>query len=121
MKDTRYKNKLVQGNVGLGIAISYFTLVGCIVSIPLNDIQDYDLVIDYGDCVLKKVQVKTTTYLENGKYKVDIRTSTKNFQQNKSDYLFIVDGDENKYLIPKNVIKATHALALGDKYSQYIV
>lgn len=32
-----------KGNSGLGMAIAYFTTKGYTVSIPLNDIQDYDL------------------------------------------------------------------------------
>ena len=31
-----------KGNTGLGIAIAYYTSNGYIVSIPLNDTQDYD-------------------------------------------------------------------------------
>ncbi len=33
-------------NSGLGIAIAYFSVNGYTVSIPLNDTQDYDLVIE---------------------------------------------------------------------------
>lgn len=116
-----YKNNLTQGNVGLGIAISYFTYLGCIVSIPLNDIQDYDLVVDFGDCELKKVQVKTTRFLENGNYKVELKSGGKSFQENQSDYLFVVNGEGVKYLIPKDKVTAKKAIALGDNYSQYVV
>ena len=35
-----------RGNCGLGIAIGYFSTNGYTVSIPLNDTQDYDLLID---------------------------------------------------------------------------
>ena len=35
-----------RGNCGLGIAIAYFSTNGYTVSIPLNDTQDYDLLID---------------------------------------------------------------------------
>lgn len=34
-----------KGNSGLGMAIAYFTTNGFVVSIPLNDTQDYDLKI----------------------------------------------------------------------------
>jgi len=34
------------GNTSLGIAISYFCSQGCTVSVPLNDTQDYNLVVD---------------------------------------------------------------------------
>ena len=35
-----------KGNSGLGMAIAYFSSNGYTVSIPLNDTQDYDLVIE---------------------------------------------------------------------------
>ena len=35
-----------KGNTGLGMAIAYFVANGYVVSIPLNDTQDYDLVIE---------------------------------------------------------------------------
>ena len=34
------------GNSSLSIAIAYFVCNGYIVSIPLNDTQDYDLVVE---------------------------------------------------------------------------
>ena len=46
-----------KGNTSLGIAIAYYSSNGYTVSIPLNDTQDYDLIVDK-DNVLKKVQVK---------------------------------------------------------------
>ena len=35
-----------KGNSALGIAIAYFSTNGYVVSIPLNDTQDYDLIVD---------------------------------------------------------------------------
>ena len=35
-----------KGNSGLGMAIAYFSANGYTVYIPLNDTQDYDLVIE---------------------------------------------------------------------------
>ena len=35
-----------KGNSGLGMAIAYFSTNGYTVSIPLNDTQDYDLVVE---------------------------------------------------------------------------
>ena len=48
-----------KGNSALGIAIAYFSFNGYTVSIPLNDTQDYDLVIEKNN-LLKTVQVKST-------------------------------------------------------------
>ena len=47
------------GNSSLGLAISYFTCHGYVVSIPLNDTQDYDLIVEK-DSKLYKIQVKGT-------------------------------------------------------------
>ena len=46
-------------NTGLGIAIAYYTANGYIVSVPLNDTQDYDLIVDKNNKIFK-VQVKAT-------------------------------------------------------------
>ena len=48
-----------KGNAGLGMAIAYFSTNGYTVSIPLNDTQDYDLIIEKNS-LLQTVQVKAT-------------------------------------------------------------
>lgn len=40
----KYKSK--QGLVGLGEAINYYASQGFIVSLPLNDSQPYDLIVE---------------------------------------------------------------------------
>ena len=68
-------NSQTQGNVGMGKAIAYYTNLGYTVSIPLNDCQEYDLVVEYPDG-LKKVQIKTTRYKNRqGNYVVALRTT----------------------------------------------
>ena len=52
-----FKTNKEKGNSGLGMAIAYFSTKGYTVSIPLNDTQDYDLVVEK-DGHLKMVQVK---------------------------------------------------------------
>lgn len=54
-----FKTNKEKGNSGLGIAIAYYSSKGYTVAIPLNDTQDYDLVVDK-DEKLYKVQVKAT-------------------------------------------------------------
>ncbi len=64
-----------QGNVGVGQCIAYATSLGYTVSIPLNDSQEYDLIVDNGK--LNKVQVKTSRCLNaSGKYRVDLKSSS---------------------------------------------
>ncbi len=48
-----------KGNTSLGMAIAYFTSQGYTVSIPLNDTQDYDLIIEKNN-ILQTVQVKSS-------------------------------------------------------------
>ena len=55
----KFKTNKEKGNSGLGMAIAYFSTNGYVVSIPLNDTQDYDLIIEK-DGKLKTVQVKST-------------------------------------------------------------
>ena len=89
-------NSQSQGNVGMGQAIAYYTQKGYTVSIPLNDCQEYDLVVEYPDG-LKKVQVKTTKHkAPSGNYIVNLRTMTGykdkySFKIGSYDILFVVD------------------------------
>lgn len=53
------KNSKLQGNVGM----AFYSKLGRIVSIPMTDSQDYDLLVDNGENILK-IQVKTTTQVD---------------------------------------------------------
>lgn len=120
-------NTKQQGDVGLGAAIAYFCSQGTVVSIPLTESQDYDLVVDMGNG-LQKVQVKTTYSLQNGRPRVELKTSggssgrvLKTFDQNQSDYLFVLTSTGARYLIPKSAIGSKNCMILGQKYAQYYV
>lgn len=107
------KNTKIQGSIGLGQAIAYFTKAGYTVSIPLNDSQDYDLVVEI-DEKLYKIQVKTTTIKARGSgyYQPFIRQSCKNTKRNyvkvatelKYDYLFVTADNLQSWFIPKKAI-----------------
>jgi len=80
------------------MAINYFTIKGYTISIPLNDTQWYDLIIEK-DGIFKTVQCKAT-FTENSK--IDLRSTggTKgstydNVLNHKDnlDYLFCVNKD----------------------------
>lgn len=120
-----FKNTKKQGDWGLGLAIAYFSREECTISIPLTDSQDYDLVVDM-DGELKRIQVKTTTYMrDSGSYAVSLTvkggnrtgTSIKAFDSTKVDYVFIVTGDEDIYLIPASVLG--NSVSLGKEYDKY--
>lgn len=53
-----------KGNSALGIAIAYFSTNGYIVSIPLNDTQDYDLIVDKNNKV-EKFKLNQQVALQN--------------------------------------------------------
>lgn len=123
------KNTKKQGDVGMGIAIGYFSIMGYTTSIPLTDSQDYDLVVDIDD-KLYKVQVKTTTFKNsNGNYRVNLRVfggnrsgqTVKHFDNKVVDYLFVVTEDGDKYFIPSNQISTTNQLTLNHSFDKFKV
>lgn len=115
-----------KGNTGLGIAIAYYSANGYTVSIPLNDTQDYDLIVDK-DNVLKKVQVKATSCkTKYDKYQVSLKscggTKGKTYKtviENNIDELFIVTDTMNIFIIPIEVIKNKSTINLCEKYEKY--
>ncbi len=119
-------NNKSQGNFGLGIAIAYFTTNGYTVSIPLNDTQDYDLIIEKNN-ILETVQVKTTgCKTRYGNYQVALKscggtkgTTYKTVKDTKIDLLFIVATDLTIYIIPREEIKNTSTLNLCSNYEKY--
>ena len=120
----------LQGNMGLSKAIDYFTSHQIPISIPMNDTQKYDLVIDLNN-ELKKVQVKTSRYqAKSGGYEVQLKNSggaVKNykirlFDNNSCDYLFILTGADKLYLIPSNIVTAKNSIVVGgNRYNEYEV
>ena len=124
------KNTKEQGNIGLGVAIQYFTQKLYTVSLPLNDSQDYDLIVEDYDGILKKVQVRTSIQLDKrGAYIVNLRVSggnsKKNYVHKKGneviyDWLFALCNNGDRYLIPKEVIKHLKSnVVLGKCYQNY--
>lgn len=115
-----------KGNTSLGIAIAYYSSNGYTVSIPLNDTQDYDLVVDK-DNVLKKVQVKSTACkTKYGNYQVALKscggtkgTTYKTVIETKIDELFILTEDLEIYIIPIKEINNKSTLNICDKYDKY--
>lgn len=118
------------GVAGLSLAIAYFGSNGYVVSVPLNDTQDYDIIVDNG--TLYKVQIKATSQLtEHGSYCVDLRSKGgtkgvvyKTLIETEVDYLFVLCADKTMYLIPKTSINSISSIKInkikGD-YVKYIV
>ena len=102
-------NRKQIGRLGLSMAINYFTIQGYTVSLPINDTQWYDLIIEK-DNQFFTVQCKATQ-TENDS--IDLRSTggTKGsvydnvLNHSKLDYLFCVNKDLKMWLIPvKDII-----------------
>lgn len=123
-----FKTNKEKGNSGLGIAIAYYSSKGYTVAIPLNDTQDYDLVVDK-DEKLYKVQVKATACkTKYNKYQVALKscggTNGKTYKtviDTNIDEIFIVTDTMEMFLIPIEEIKNKSTLNLCQKYEKYRV
>ena len=97
------------GRIGLSKAIGYYTLQGYTISLPLNDTQWYDLIIEK-DGMFKIVQCKGTTTEDSV---IDLRETggTKGNQynhvlnHNNLDLLFCVNKDLHIWIIPISDLK----------------
>lgn len=124
----KIKTNKEKGNFGLGMAIAYFTLNSYTVSIPLNDTQDYDLIVEKNN-IFQSVQVKTTgCKTKYGNYQVALKScggtkgkTYKTLIDTKVDLLFAVTTDMSMYLIPINEIKNKSTLNLSKEYEKYRV
>lgn len=112
-----HKNPKVKGTVGLGHAISYFTRIGTVVALPLNDSQPYDLIVEI-DGELKKVQVKTST-----SDSIALRTmggnqsyhTAKLFEHTSCDYVYGLLDTGESWLVPTSAFTNKNSLKLTDK------
>jgi len=122
----KFSSNKEKGNTGLGIAIAYYTVNGYTVSIPLNDTQDYDLVVDKGGLLIK-VQVKATSCkTKYGTYQVALKScggtkgkTYKTLINTQVDELFIVTEKMNIYILPIDKVDNKSTINLCDKYQIY--
>lgn len=92
------------GRIGLSMAINYFTIKGYTVSLPINDTQWYDLIVEK-DGILETVQCKATATKEDS---IDFRSTGGTnggvydnvLNHQELTYLFCVNKDLNMWLIP---------------------
>jgi hypothetical protein len=115
-----------KGNSSLGIAIAYYSSNGYTVSIPLNDTQDYDLIVEK-DNILKKVQVKSSACkTKYGNYQVALKscggTKGKTYKtviETNVDEVFILLENLEMYIIPIKEMQNKSTLTICDKYNKY--
>lgn len=122
----RFETSKEKGNSSLGIAIAYFSTTGYTVSIPLNDTQDYDLVVEK-ESKFYSIQVKSTgCKTKYGNYQVALKscggtkgTTYKTIIDTNIDFVFIVTSEMSMYLIPKKEIKNKSTINLCNSYNKY--
>lgn len=120
-------NRKQQGDIGVAMAIAHYTKKGNVVSVPLTDNARYDLVVEV-DGYLKRIQVKTSSYVIRGMYEVTLRTkggnmsgvgTVKKISKDECDLLFVYTFDDSCYEFPVEVFDQKSTLLLGKKYEIY--
>lgn len=117
-----------KGNAGLSLAIGYYGSNGYIVSLPLNDTQDYDLIVDKNQ-KLYKVQVKATSQRSPQGYTVVQVSSSggtngqvyKTVSDTDIDILFVVTELCEFYEIPIEEIYQSRTINLGPDKQKFRV
>lgn len=117
------------GNIGVSHAIHYFSKNGYTLCIPLNDSQDYDLVVEI-DGELVKVQVKTTKQVTDyGVPKVTVKsmggtsgTVYSRVRDSSAEYLYVYHYElDRAWFIPVTSDMPSTAINLGEKYNEFEV
>jgi Holliday junction resolvase-like predicted endonuclease len=119
-----------QGDLGELSAMEWLVSQGYALYLPLGHSPDVDLIADDGEALMR-VQVKTTTFRENGRWRVGISTQggnqswnrvIKRFSAERCDRLFVLVGDGRRWFIPAESVEAETSLNLGGpKYAEFEV
>ena len=120
-----------RGNAGLAMAIAYYGANGFTVSLPLNDTQDYDLIVDDGTDIFR-VQAKfSSVRVPSGKFQFSLRSVGgqsgevyKTVVHTKADILFATTADMQSYQIPIGYLDQEDTINLGgndDEYAEFKV
>jgi hypothetical protein len=124
-------NSKKQGDIGMGVAIGWYTSNGFTVCIPLTDSQNYDLVVDSQLGQLRRIQVRTTSNVRpSGGYEATLLVSGGNRSgegKKKScvdmfdiDDFFFVCGNGDIYIIPRaELLQNKRGIVLGLKYERF--
>lgn len=123
------KNTKKQGDVGLGAAIAWFVANEYVVSIPLTDSQDYDLIVEK-DNTLYRVQVKTTSYKsDSGSYSASLtvkggnrsgKNTIKDFDKSKVEIVFVLADNGQMWVVPTQEMIGNNSIALGRSYDKFL-
>lgn len=123
-------NTKQQGDIGVAMAIAYYTKQGFGVSVPLTDNLRYDLIVDDGTR-LQRVQVKCTNCQDGAASVLGLRTNGGNQSWNKQSKLItaeetdlILGYDLKKntlYEFPVEFLAGKSTIRLGPKVDSYKV
>ena len=113
-------NSNLKGNIALGQAIAYFTQQGYVISIPLNDSQWYDLIVEKNN-IFYSVQVKYTSQQNpSGSYICSLETTSGTSREvlytikdKPLDLLFCTCANGDNYLIPVKEISNQTQITLN--------
>lgn len=102
------ENNRQKGKAGLSLGIAYFGTNGYTVSIPLDDTQWYDFIVEK-DGIIQTVQCKFTASKDNT---IDLRSTGgtnggiyDNVLKHPLDILFCADKDMNLWVIPMDKVR----------------
>jgi hypothetical protein len=123
-------NPRKQGDRGEFSAMEWLDSRGLPIWIPLGHSPDADLLTEI-DGRLVRIQVKTSTFIQNGRFVVSLKTCggnrswtgvVKRFSAERCDWLFVLVADGRRWFIPADVVDGTTAIVLGGpKYAEYQV
>lgn len=116
-----------KGRAGVSMAIAYYGSNGYTVLLPLDDTQDYDLVVEK-DNVFQKVQVKSTGQkTSSGRYSVSVKSSGgtnggiyARVLDSSADLLFILTEDKKLYEYKVCDITQRSSIVLQDAYEVFL-
>jgi hypothetical protein len=125
-----FVNTREQGDWGELSAASWFTGKGAMVAWPLGHSPNWDLLIEWHEC-LYRVQVKTSTQLRRNRWHVFICTRggnqswnglSKRFSPSRCDFLFVYVADGRRWVIPSRSVEGGSGIAVGGpKYAEWEV
>ena len=119
-----------QGDLGEFSALEWLGSRGYPVWLPFGHSPDVDLVTRI-DERLVGVQVKTSTYMWKGRFKVELSTHggnqswggvVKRFSSERCDWLFVLVADGRRWFIPAREVGGSSGIHLGGpKYAEHEV
>jgi hypothetical protein len=120
-----------QGDLGEASAIEWLARQGAKLWLPFGHSPDVDLIAEWPDGTLDRVQVKTCTRVQNGRYAVYLCTRggnqswsglVKRFDPVRCDRLFVLVESGQRWFIPSKQVGGGTAILLGGpKYAEFEV